>query len=1109
MSQRSFDAVSPLARCFSTSSLALMGLAGLGVGLGEGMPVFSSSAYANSSPAPYIQFFEATYETQVERIPDVFMAGYGVMWVPPTGRASTGSFSAGYDPRDRFDLGQWNDKTLYGTEDGLRTLAARMEQTGGAVLSGLIWNHNGFQYDDTPGFIESGAYPGMVVQNPDGGGDPFGVPGTNGDFHSPFAGGFDSRFIGLIDIDHGSNHQLIRNPVDPNNPQNIPAGTSPFDGRIANQPDPNNARFYPDRDLDPIFVFNPSTGESDIAIYPFNNENPLAGDPVPENALGYLMRQARWMVEEIGVEGFRLDIPWHFPEYVLGYFDQAVYRASERRNLDGSQYHSFSIMEAGRGDLGEINRRFVNQNIDPNDPGRIGSNYNALDFEFYHAVEENFTNNGLQNDWRRVAYTSLDVNDDGIVNGSAGIKFVASHDDVAPFLSNVAHAYALMLPGQATVYFNAKQHGEGRDFPRGSRGDVLGGVFGGNITTLLDIRNTHGRGLYFERSIDKETLIYERGGSALVGLSNRLDGGYTERRVDVDLPWGTYLVELTGNSQFNGDIPDLVRVDDDFFEGPTKATIRVPHNNGGDTGYVIYGLPRPVSAEGIEFSQPGSVPVTVLEGSVPDANNFDNGNTRLTDLHVITEDQFTLSIATQPVTLQGTRLVNGQMITDTYRDRDADGDNALFKVDGGLNLNDANPFNTLSGVDFDQPGQDVIYGFEQFLTTNQSGFADPDGNGFYEQVIDTSLLSEGEHYVTARVFRHRDDGGPAIYQDFKKVIYVDRLDPISGVDEVIPVNGQGSGDHDVLFESLDQTADSIHAFVNLPASVSDEEALNMALSSQGGSEKVDISLFKSFFSGLAKGNNVFTIVTFEPTGNSNVQRITGQFLDAGIGAGFGDLNHDGVVDANDLSVTSFSFENVLYSQDTIFNPAADLDGNGKIGWQDLLLLEQALTDAAVSQGTMNLYNNIVRRRGNVDQVDGTNSFDIGAIFDRIGTNDWFADIDSSGTVDEADIDALLSVIFNTFRGDANLDGRVDEADLDILTANFSQSGKHWALGDFNGDGITNFRDVTVFADFWYAHDPSAAPFGSQVILDSFAIPTPSSLSVAVVGGMMLLRRRRA
>ena len=159
----------------------------------------------------------------------------------------------------------------------------------------------------------------------------------------------------------------------------------------------------------------------------------------------------------------------------------------------------------------------------------------------------------------------LDNYDDGIRNGSAGVKFVQSHDDVTPYLANVAHAYVLMLPGNAVVYFNVKEFGDNREFPKDGRGDALGGVYGDAITTLNRIRNSHGRGDYRQRYLSKELFAYERSGSSVVGLSNRLDEDYDEITVDVDLPYGTYLVELTGNASDatvdpNDDIPEVIQV---------------------------------------------------------------------------------------------------------------------------------------------------------------------------------------------------------------------------------------------------------------------------------------------------------------------------------------------------------------------------------------------------------------------------------------------------------------------------------------------------------------------------------------------------------------------
>ena len=58
---------------------------------------------------------------------------------------------------------------------------------------------------------------------------------ADGDFHGAFEGGDQNmRVAGLIDIAQEKNYLKIRSPVDPNNANNLPAGTTPLFGRLAN-----------------------------------------------------------------------------------------------------------------------------------------------------------------------------------------------------------------------------------------------------------------------------------------------------------------------------------------------------------------------------------------------------------------------------------------------------------------------------------------------------------------------------------------------------------------------------------------------------------------------------------------------------------------------------------------------------------------------------------------------------------------------------------------------------------------------------------------------------------------------------------------------------------
>ena len=369
-------------------------------------------------------------------------------------------------------------------------------------------------------------------------------------------------------------------------------------------PDPNNARFYPDTSLQPIVVFDPKTGEQNIKIYPFNNANPLHGTATPENVTGYLMRNTQWLVQSIGVDGFRLDAAKNIEGFTLDYYDRSVYRSSFRTLLNGQQQQIFCFSEVFDGDQNYL-QTFVRKDINPSDPGRIGGNRDTLDFPLYFALHDNLTGNGFANDWNNIRGASLDLHDDGLHNGSQGVTFVQSHDSEGPYLSNVAYAYTLMMPGNTIVYYNGKEFGNNRDFPKDGRGDALGGLYGNAITNLVDLRNRYGRGDYIERFVEKENFAFERKGSALVMLSNRLDGGYDSRTIQTSFPGGTLLLELTGNAGNSfadpfHDIPQVLRVNGDGTVNVRFLRNAQPGFNQftGD-GYLVYGLPTPQGASSL------------------------------------------------------------------------------------------------------------------------------------------------------------------------------------------------------------------------------------------------------------------------------------------------------------------------------------------------------------------------------------------------------------------------------------------------------------------------------------------------------------------------------
>jgi len=1067
----------------------------------------------DKSPKPILQWFESSYATIEDRLPDFHAAGYGRVWLPPPGRADLSNFSAGYDAYDRFDLGTPESSTLYGTQTGFRRVTDLFHRAGAFVDLDAIINHNGFSDNSTPLFRESGGYPGFLTEDPTAGSTVFGRPGTDGDFHSSFAGGdLEFRLSGLIDLDQTKNFNYVRHPV-PGESQNLPnAGIIPDGaGRLANVPTELNRQFYPDQDLDPIFVFNPATGQSGIPIHPFNLNDPtnqtstpsptingaaLSGDPVAENANGLIMRYLQWMVQVNGVDGFRIDAAKHVDPFFFDLFDQAVYRSNPRLNLDGSTNHVFSYGEVFDSNPNVL-QAFVHKTINDNDPGTVGGNRDALDFQSHFALKDNLTSNGFQNDWRNVTNSLLDVNDDGLHNGSQGVLFAASHDDFGPDLSNVAHAYTLLHPGNTVVYFNALEHGTNRDFPKEGRGDALGGVFGDSITKLVEIRNSHGRGDYKERWLEKEIHAYERSGSSVVLLSNRTDDGFDSRTLEVDFAPGTRLIELTGNASSsivdpNDDIPSLVEVFDD--NGVSKINVRFPRNSDHGQGYLVYGLPTPVAPAGLEIL--GST--SMIAGGNTDPDPIVNGTTRLEDLHVVQGPVFVARLQTIPVELLG---------NPAFRDFDADGDNALLKIDGGLDINGNGV------VDITDPNS-VAYGFEQF--TNKRSPLTDGGDGEYFQIIDTSQLSEGVHFLESVAFRRGPSGSPPVFSTFTESIYVDLLPPEVEIFEFEPFDPNNDANRDVVIQSTDFTADDVRVFLNLPAEITEQQIADFVadgtavpgynLSNFGGNEatQTDRDLFQTGFFNVEHGNNVFTVVTTEVTGTSNVQRFTGQFTETNNGSGLGDIDNDGVIGPVDLANVPGAFEEILYSQNTQFDPAADVNGDGLVDSTDLFQLGGVLANAPnASAATLETYCEVLRRRGDVNQNGATDGFDIDFLRDNLGSTDFVLDVNSDGIANSLDVDVLIGTLFSSLPGDANLDGTVDEADFALWNANRFQSGTGWASGDFNGDGVTDVSDFNI----WNTHRGlDGAECGGTLV--AVAVPEPNTMVILPFGALLLMALRR-
>jgi alpha-amylase len=884
----------------------------------------ASAALAGPPDRPILQYFETTWNNMRYRMPDVFMAGYGAVWLPPPCKGQGGTSSIGYDLFDRFDLGSSSAPTRYGTETDFRQLIEAYHRANVEVYVDWIMNHNGTKDKTTTGFLTQGGYPGFVLQ----------ITGSDadGDFHAYTSGCpqstnpsdpcydlYQGRLVGLIDIAQEKNHNYIRNPVVAGDPNDIPAGT------IYNKPDPKNARLYPDMALTPTSVTNPGTtrnpGTTSATLYPFNETDPLEGDAIVENATGLLCRATRWMLEDVGVDGFRLDAAKHTPTWFWDtYWDTAVYL--RHRTFDGTlatPYSFCEVVEGGGASIQDWIRKPAGEYGNPGQgwpaSGWAFGNRDALDLNEAGALRDLVSADG-SGSWGNAMGASVDTRDDGYQNGTMGVHHVDSHDNTIEDAENdtVVYAYVLARTGTPCVYHNALQWGaQPNNFPRANGRDDAIGTDDDFITRMVQIRNCYGRGWFMpinatdpvNPSTD-DVLVFTRRtpngpDNLLIALNDKENaGGVETRNVATTFPSGTRLWELTGNATDpavdpSNQIPNVLGVDaaGRLYDAnnPSSLYLKIPSNkNAGGVlhgrGYVVYGPAVPS----------GTLSVTNVAQTIPaDSSSVAAYARRLTPIDVIASDSFEIRLQTTQ--------------TDAL-DPNTD-DRAVFRIDSGFT-----DYNGNGSVD-NPAGFEA--GFENFLTQSSPLYGG--GTGLYRQTIDATELVEGYHYITVWAYRHRASGDPLL-KEFRKVIYLDRVAP-----QVTLVQPTQTGDGDitsspiqVIVQAADPTVTEVHVFLDQHVN---SPFITWAEQGQGLATR-DGSTFIRSIPGVIKGNHRIDVVAFDEMGGVGVSHHVGiNATTVSFYGGLGDVNNDFAINGRDIA----SFIQYVVGQ-TAFHAAADFNGDG-------------------------------------------------------------------------------------------------------------------------------------------------------------------------------------
>lgn len=594
-------------------------------------------------PGAILQWFETDYKVITQRLPEVAMAGYSAIYLPPPQKSPGGGFSTGYNPFDRFDLGErlifGTVRTRYGTSQDLHDLILMAKRFGIEIYADLVYNHN----------ANRAQWP--IHKYPDSIPEDFhirssGDTGNNEiDFNteSSFSFGMlNHDLVGLVDIAH-EDHNNTRNGA-----FNLPSYVS-FNGSGK-----------------PSFVRHPRTPH----YYPNFT-------PTSEDVRGLLKRWGWFLTTQYGFDGYRLDAVKHTPP---GFFD-FVPDADQPGSYVGNGDALPSLYSINR-NLYIFSEDYTSNAYELREYAKTGMN--MLDFPLKFSMASVFNSNGFgnlggsfSNGWGLDAATGLGYEFGGLAR-DVSVSFVQSHDDGPPWSNNLAHALMFTRPARPLVYYdgNNLDPNNYNQFPKPGRYDALGN--GGDTTTrMVDVRNRFAPGDYVNRWVEDSVYVVERQvngqGTLLTGMNLRGDTDQT-RTVATAFAPGTVLRDYSGQRpdvtvQANGSVSITI---------PSNSTV---NNQNNARGYVFYAPVTPVASGPRAVRLFKSVGATHDLGaeipfiSYPMPSGW-NAQSRSFEAATVGDDRFHLTVST-----------------------DASGFSAVAKLDNGLALGGLTPLkNTAEGL---------------------------------------------------------------------------------------------------------------------------------------------------------------------------------------------------------------------------------------------------------------------------------------------------------------------------------------------------------------------------------------------------------------------------
>jgi glycosidase len=546
------------------------------------LPAFLTACLASSAAAQQeaiLQYFNTSWNEINARIPEVAEAGYGALWLPPPCKGASGTYSVGYDPLDRFDLGDRNQsgsvRTRYGTKAELLALVEKAHRFGIRVYFDNIMAHNagplgdvppGTLFPDVPGFVpedfhlvkrnghwakasDSINYSDewqvlnrnpfawdIAQENPNTSFNPAG--GTEGQDYPKWRGirqpGQTWYFFDTgLQIDTDGNGEPVYTFADKEpyqdtgwGPGNTGDGNRRFDWNDTDGDGQHDAgetsEPFTDTGIDP------SHPDRRVAAWGFGDGRYNMGNPVTEDVNAMLNRAARYIVDQTKCDGFRLDAVKHVPSYFFGEQNAGSKDRSDT-GYSGQIQEQFNVSH-GYTDWNNHRDSNFDTTLGRDDAVLFGEHLGAPpNPDEYVAAGIRVANDDFLNNvggFAGIGSTLQNYDTPGIFTKgvNTGMMYCLSHDNnsMAGSERPAAHQYMLLRAGLPIVYTDGYNVQGGPDyFPKPSYVPFLGQYGQTYVTGPLRVRRDFIRGQQIGRWSNQDFAAWEfRDKSENASMSN-------------------------------------------------------------------------------------------------------------------------------------------------------------------------------------------------------------------------------------------------------------------------------------------------------------------------------------------------------------------------------------------------------------------------------------------------------------------------------------------------------------------------------------------------------------------------------------------------------------